>query len=92
MATMFLPVMKAKLADKEKTLENITTAWDDLETTSGQKEVFEITDYSNDRTAMLNYWYVYFALTGSPLSQEALDKLKESDYYANGALLVEAYK
>ncbi len=92
MSTLFLPVMKDKMADKEKTLENITAAWDKLETESGQKEVFETNDYSGTRTAMLNTWYVYFALTGGPLSPEALDKLKENADYDKGELLVYAYK
>ena len=92
MSAMYLPVMKAKMADKEKTLETITTVWDELETTSGQKEIYEINDYYMERTAMLNIWYVYFALTGSPLSTEALEKLKENEYYDKGELLVEAYK
>lgn len=92
MAAMYLPVMKAKLADKEKTLDTITAVWDDLETSSGQKEVYEINDYSMERTAMLNTWYVYFSLTGTPLSPEALEKLKENQYYSQGELLLEAYK
>ena len=92
MATMYLPVMKAKMADKEKTLDTITAVWDDLETSSGQKEVYEINDYSMERTAMLNTWYVYFSLTGTPLSPEALEKLKENQYYSQGELLLEAYK
>ena len=92
MSTLFLPVMKDKMADKEKTLENITAAWDKLETESGQKEVFEINNYEGSRTAMLNTWYVYFALTGDPLSPEALDKLKENADYDKGELLVYAYK
>ena len=92
MAAMYLPVMKAKMADKEKTLDTITAVWDELETTSGQKEVYEINDYSMERTAMLNTWYVYFSLTGSPLSPEALEKLKENQYYSQGELLLEAYK
>lgn len=92
MATMYLPVMKAKLADKEKTLDTITAVWDELETSSGQKEVYEINDYSMERTAMLNTWYVYFSLTGTPLSPEALEKLKENQYYSQGELLLEAYK
>ena len=92
MSAMYLPVMKAKMADKEKTLENITAVWDELETTSGQKEVYEINDYYMERTAMLNTWYVYFTLTSSPLSPEALEKLKENEYYNKGELLVEAYK
>ena len=41
---------------------------------------------------MLNTWYVYFALTGGPLSPEALDKLKENADYDKGELLVYAYK
>ena len=92
MAAMYLPVMKAKMADKEKTLDTITAVWDDLETSSGQKEVYEINDYSMERTAMLNTWYVYFSLTGTPLSPEALEKLKENQYYSQGELLLEAYK
>ena len=92
MAVMYLPVMKAKMDDKEKTLENITAAWDDLETTSGQKEVYELNDYSMERTAMLNTWYIYFSLTSSSLSPEALEKLKENTSYAKGELLVEAYQ
>ena len=92
MATMYLPVMKAKMADKEKTLDTITAVWDELETSSGQKEVYEINDYSMERTAMLNTWYVYFSLTGTPLSPEALEKLKENQYYSQGELLLEAYK
>ena len=92
MAVMYLPVMKAKMGDKEKTLENITAAWDDLETTSGQKEVYELNDYSMERTAMLNTWYIYFSLTSSSLSPEALEKLKENTSYAKGELLVEAYQ
>lgn len=59
---------------------------------SGQKEVYEINDYYMERTAMLNIWYVYFALTGSPLSTEALENLKQNSYYAKGELLVEAYQ
>lgn len=92
MAAMYLPVMKAKMVDKEKTLDTITAVWDDLETSSGQKEVYEINDYSMERTAMLNTWYVYFSLTGTPLSPEALEKLKENQYYSQGELLLEAYK
>lgn len=41
---------------------------------------------------MLNTWYVYFALTGGPLSPEVLDKLKENADYDKGELLVYAYK
>ena len=92
MSAMYLPVMKARLADKERTLEAITAVWDELETTSGQREVYEINDYYMERTAMLNIWYVYFALTGSPLSTEALENLKQNSYYAKGELLVEAYQ
>ena len=92
MSVMYLPVMKAKMADMEKTLETITAVWDGLETTSGQKEIYEINDYYMERTAMLNIWYVYFSLTGSPLSPEALEKLKENEYYTQGELLVEAYR
>lgn len=92
MSAMYLPVMKAKMADKEQTLETITTVWDELEATSGQKEVYEINDYSMERTTMLNIWYVYFSLTDSSLSKEALEKLKENEYYAKGELLVEAYQ
>lgn len=92
MSAMYLPVMKAKMADKEKTLETITTVWDELETTSGQKEVYEINDYYMERTAMLNIWYVYFSLTGSALSPEALEKLKANESYTQGELLVEAYQ
>ena len=92
MSILFLPVMKDKLADKEKTLENITAVWDELETGTGQKAIFETNDYSGTRTAMLNTWYVYFSLTGSPLSTEALDKLKENADYDKGELLVSAYK
>jgi len=92
MSILFLPVMKDKLADKEKTLENITAVWDELETGTGQKAIFETNDYSGTRTAMLNTWYVYFSLTGSPLSTEALDKLKENENYDKGELLVSAYK
>lgn len=92
MSVMYLPVMKAKMTDKEKTLENITAVWDELETTSGQKEIYEINDYTMERTNMLNIWYVYFSLTGSSLSPEALEKLKENENYAKGELLVEAYK
>ena len=92
MAAMYLPVMKARMADKEQTLESITAAWDELETTSGQKAIYEINDYSMDRTTMLNTWYVYFSLTGSTLSPEALEKLKENAYYAKGELLAEAYQ
>ncbi len=92
MSAMYLPVMKAKMADKEKAMETITTVWDELETTSGQKEVYEINDYYMERTAMLNIWYVYFSLTGSPLSPEALEKLKQNEYYAKGELLAEAYQ
>ena len=36
MSAMYLPVMKARLADKERTLETITAVWDELETTSGR--------------------------------------------------------
>ena len=90
MAAMYLPVMQARMADKEQTLETITVVWDELETTSGQKEVYEINDYYMERTAMLNIWYVYFSLTGSTLSTEALEKLKENPYYTKGELLVEA--
>ena len=92
MSILFLPVMKDKLADKEKTLENITAVWDELETGTGQKAIFETNDYSGTRTAMLNTWYVYFSLTGSPLSTEALDKLKGNENYDKGELLVSAYK
>lgn len=92
MSILFLPVMKDKLADKEKALENITAVWDELETGTGQKAIFETNDYSGTRTAMLNTWYVYFALTGGPLSPEALDKLKENADYDKGELLVYAYK
>ena len=92
MAAMYLPVMKARMADQGKTLANITAAWDDLETTSGQKAIYEINDYSMERTAMLNTWYVYFSLTGSALSPESLEKLKENAYYAKGELLTEAYQ
>lgn len=92
MSILFLPVMKDKLADKEKTLENITAVWDELETGTGQKAIFETNDYSGTRTAMLNTWYVYFSLTGSPLSTEVLDKLKENENYDKGELLVSAYK
>ena len=48
--------------------------------------------HSMERTAMLNIWYVYFSLTDSSLSKEALEKLKENEYYAKGELLVEAYQ
>ena len=92
MSAMYLPVMKTKMTDKEKTLENITAVWDELEITSGQKEVYEINDYYMERTAMLNIWYVYFSLTGSPLTPETLEKLKENEYYNKGELLVDAYK
>ena len=92
MSVMYLPVMKAKMADKEKTLEAITAVWDELEITSGQKAIYEINDYSMERTAMLNTWYVCFSLTGSYLSPEALETLKKNKYYAKGELLVEAYK
>ncbi|MBR1503293.1 MAG: CCA tRNA nucleotidyltransferase, partial [Prevotella sp.] len=92
MAAMYLPVMKARMTDQRKTLANITAAWDDLETTSGQKAIYEINDYSMERTAMLNTWYVYFSLTGSALSPESLEKLKENAYYAKGELLTEAYQ
>ena len=91
MSALFLPVMKTQLADKEKTLENITAAWDELETTSGQKAVYEINDYSMERTTMLNTWYVYFSLTGGTLSPAALETLKENACYDKGKLLVEAY-
>ena len=92
MSILFLPVMKDKMADKEKTLENITAVWDELETGTGQKAIFETNDYSGTRTAMLNTWYVYFSLTGSPLSTEALDKLKGNENYDKGELLFSAYK
>ncbi|MBR2248944.1 MAG: hypothetical protein IJ844_00230, partial [Prevotella sp.] len=92
MSAMYLPVMQANMASKEKTLEAITAAWDELETTSGQKAVYEINDYSMDRSTMLNTWYVYFTLTGSSLTPEALEKLKENAYYDKGELLVEAYQ
>lgn len=36
MSAMYLPVMKARLADKERTLETITAVWDELETASGR--------------------------------------------------------
>ncbi|MBQ4387947.1 MAG: hypothetical protein II822_10140 [Prevotella sp.] len=92
MAAMYLPVMKARMTGKEKTMVNITAAWDELETTSGQKAIYEINDYSMERTAMLNTWYVYFSLTGSALSPESLEKLKENAYYAKGELLTGAYQ
>ena len=34
----------------------------------------------------------YFSLTGSPLSPEVLEKLKQNEYYAKGELLAEAYQ
>ena len=34
----------------------------------------------------------YFSLTGSPLSPETLEKLKQNEYYAKGELLAEAYQ
>jgi len=34
----------------------------------------------------------YFSLTGSPLSTEALEKLKQNPYHTKGELLVEAYQ
>ena len=92
MAVLYLPVMQQLLADKEKTMENITTTWSTLEEGSGQKELFEIDDYSGSLTAMLNTFYVYFSLTGAPLSTEALDALKANASYSDGSILVEAYK
>lgn len=92
MATLFLPVMKQALGNKEKTLENITAQWDELEQSSGQKVRFEVDDYSNVRTDMLNIFYVYFSLTGNSLSAEALESLKSNASYTSGALLVEAYQ
>lgn len=92
MAILFQPVMQKELSGKEKTLENITAAWDKLEQGSGQKEIFEIDDYSGARTAMLNTFYVYFSLTDASLSAEAKDKLKQNASYAEGTLLVDAYK
>lgn len=92
MAILFLPVLQKELSSKEKTLENITAAWDKLEQGSGQKEVFEVDDYSGARTAMLNTFYVYFSLTDTSLRAEAKDKLKQNASYTDGTVLVDAYK
>ena len=91
MSVMMLPVMKQEMAGKEATLENITAVWDSKEQGSGQKAIFEINDYSGERTSMLNALYVYFALTGASLSAEAIDQLKTNPSYADGLLLVEGY-
>lgn len=92
MAAMFLPVLQKELNNQEKTLENITAAWDKMEQASGQKALFEIDDYSGARTAMLNTLYVYFSLTGAPFSADALGQLQQNPSYADGEVLVEAYK
>lgn len=92
MAALFLPVMQQAMTDKEKTLENITATWDSLEKTSGQDVLFGIDDYDGERTAMLNIFYVYFALTDASLKQEATKALKANKQYNNGVILVDAYK
>ena len=91
MAAMYLPVMEDKMAGKEKTLETVTAVWDELETGSGQKTLYEINDYSMERTSMLNSWYVYFLQTDNLFNPEASETLKENAYYDKGVLLVEAY-
>ena len=78
-------------------LVNVSCSSEDEDSSLGPKSeqgffTNEINDYYMERTAMLNIWYVYFALTGTPLSTEELEKLKENEYYAKGELLVEAYK
>lgn len=92
MAVLFLPVVQQAMNGKEKTLENITAAWDALEGDSGQKECFEIDNYNGERNAMLNIFYVYFALSGAPLSTQELDALKANASYTPGSILVDAYK
>lgn len=90
MAALFLPVMKEELGETEKTLENITAKWDELIETSGQNKRFDIDDYSNGRTNMLNIWYVYFSLSDDSLSEEELAALKDNPAYSGGVLLSEA--
>ena len=91
MAALFLPVMQKAMSGTEATLENITAKWDELEQGSGQKPLFEINDWANERTDMLNTFYVYFSLTGDSLSVEALDALKANASYTSGELLMEAW-
>ncbi len=83
-AAFYLKPLIAELGSQEPTLENITAVWDRLETGSGQKELFEIDDYSNVRTETLNIWYLYFQMINPETlkNQELVEQIKGNDNYA----------
>lgn len=91
MAVLFLPVMRKEMAQTENTLESITAKWEELNVASGQNDRFDIDDYSQGRTTMLNTWYVYFTLTDDSPDNEALESIKTNIAYEDGLLLAEAW-
>lgn len=70
-AALFLPELRRILGTQETTLENITTAWDKIETESGQKQHFEVSDYSGDRTQLLAIWNLYFQMIAQETREDA---------------------
>jgi len=83
-AAFYLDPMKKELASKEPTLENITAAWDKLETESGQKKHFETDDYSKVRTETLTVWYLYFKMIDPATrnNQALVKEIKGNDNYS----------
>jgi len=80
---LYMKPLKQELGTKEATLENIIAAWTKLETESGQKDHFEVDDYSGVLTETMNIWYLYFKMIDPATSNntELVKSIKEDKHY-----------
>ncbi len=92
-AVLFWPCVEDALGSKQPTQANITATWDELETTSKQKDHFELDDYSGTKTEVMTIWTLYKQMTTkSTLSDSELSAtIRANKYYPKAKLLLSGY-
>ena len=93
-ATLFHPIMQEAMGTKEPTLKNITDTWDQLEESSGQKEHFELDDYSGTKTDLMNIWYLYAQMTDASVfsaDQGHKNAILQNKYFKRALMLLGGY-
>ncbi|MCR4809741.1 MAG: hypothetical protein K5896_07765 [Prevotella sp.] len=92
-ATLLLPCMEDAMTDKEPTMENIVSTWDELEESSGQKAHCELDDYSGTKTDLLNIWYLYMQMTSDLALVNTSKKtaILNSNYFKRAMSLLGGY-
>ena len=89
-ATTFLPCVEDALGANQPTQENITATWDALETNSGQKNHFELDDYSGTKTEVMTIWTLYkqMTTTATLTNAQLAAAIRADKCYAKARLLL----